>query len=97
MSQAEPAGCSKRSSRKAAASEEAKEVQTALRVGRTPFQWILANGNAPTVLPTSETLLLNVEPLSDARTPPAGFFNSLQWRLTQSSLEESRLGEKGTR
>jgi hypothetical protein len=45
-----------------------EEVQTALRVGRSPLKWILANGKAPTVLPTSEELL-HVEPLSDVRTP----------------------------
>ena len=33
----------------------AEEVQTALRVGRSPLEWILANGKAPTVLPISET------------------------------------------
>jgi hypothetical protein len=33
-----------------------EEVQTALRVGRSPLQWILANGKAPPVLPTSEHL-----------------------------------------
>jgi len=32
-----------------------EEVQTALRVGRSPVELILANGRAPTVLPTSET------------------------------------------
>ena len=31
-----------------------EEVHTALRVGRSPIEWILANGKAPTVLPTSE-------------------------------------------
>ena len=30
-----------------------EEVQTALRVGRSPLEWILANGRAPTVFPTS--------------------------------------------
>jgi hypothetical protein len=54
-----------------------EEVQTALCVGRSPFQWILANGKAPSVLPTSEKLLLNVEGLSDARTPLAVFFSIL--------------------
>ena len=54
-----------------------EEVCTALRVGRSPFQRILANGKAPTVFPTSETLLLNVEPLSDVRTPLADFFSIL--------------------
>jgi len=37
----------------------------------------LANGKAPPVLPTSEKLLLNVEPLSDARTTLAAFFSIL--------------------
>jgi len=55
----------------------AEEVQTTLRVGRSPVGWILANGKAPTVLPTSEKLLLNVEPLSDARTQMAAFFSIL--------------------
>ena len=32
-----------------------EEVQTALRVGRSPLEWILANGKAPTVLPIFET------------------------------------------
>ena len=45
-----------------------EEVHTALRVGRSPLVWILANGKAPTAFPTSEKLLLKVEPLSDART-----------------------------
>ena len=54
-----------------------EEVQTALRVGRSPFEWILANGKAPPVLPISEGFLLNVEPLSDARTTLADFFSRL--------------------
>ena len=54
-----------------------EEVRTALRVGRSPLQWVLANGKAPPVFPTSETLLLNVEPLSAARTPLADFFSIL--------------------
>ncbi len=54
-----------------------EEVRTALRVGRSPLQCILASGKAPTMLPTSETLLLNVEPLSDARTKLADFFSIL--------------------
>jgi hypothetical protein len=54
-----------------------EEVRTALRVGRSPPTWILASGKAPQVLPTSEKLLLNVEPLSDARTPLADFFSIL--------------------
>jgi len=51
----------KKAASKAVASEEAKDVRTALRVGRSPLQCILASGKAPTMLPTSETLLLNVE------------------------------------
>jgi hypothetical protein len=35
----------------------------------------LANGKAPTALRTSEKLLLNVEPLSEARTPVGDFFS----------------------
>jgi len=58
----------------------AEEVQTALRVGRSPIQWILANGKAPTVFRTSEEPLLNVEGLSDARTPLADFFSILGGR-----------------
>ena len=54
-----------------------EEVQTALRVGRSPLQWILANGKAPPVLPTSEHLNPYVEPLSEARTKRAGFFSIL--------------------
>ena len=54
-----------------------EEVHTALRVGRSPLEWILANGKSPPVLPTSEKPLLNVEPLSDARTPLADFFSIL--------------------
>ena len=45
-----------------------EEVHTALRVGRSPLQWVLANGKAPTAFRTSEKLRLTVEPLSDART-----------------------------
>ena len=53
------------------------EVRTALRVGRSHFQWVLANGKAPPVFPASEKPLLNVEPLSEARTPLADFFSIL--------------------
>jgi hypothetical protein len=45
--------------------------------GRSPLEWILANGKAPTVLPASEKLLLNVEGLNDARTTLADFFSVL--------------------
>ena len=44
-----------------------EEVHTARRVGRSPLEWILANGKTPTTFPISEKLLFNVEPLSEAR------------------------------
>ena len=45
-----------------------EEVQTSLRVDRSPLEWILANGKAPPAIPTSENLLWYVEGLNDART-----------------------------
>ena len=54
-----------------------EEVRTALRVGRSPVQWVLANGKAPTAFPISEKLRLKVELLSDARTKLADFFSIL--------------------
>jgi hypothetical protein len=33
-----------------------EEVHTALRVGRSPLEWILANGKSPSVLSISERL-----------------------------------------
>ncbi len=54
-----------------------EEVHTALRVGRSPFEWILANGKAPPVIPISERLCSYVEPLSEARTKLADFFSIL--------------------
>jgi len=67
----------RRSAGKAAASEGPEEVHTALRVGRSSLEWILANGKSPPVLPTSEKSLLSVEPLSEARTKLADFFSIL--------------------
>jgi hypothetical protein len=55
----------------------AEEVHTALRVGRSPLQWVLANGKSPPVFPISEKLLLNVEGLDDAKTRLADFFSIL--------------------
>ena len=66
----------KKAVHKAAASEEARRY-ILHRVGRWSFEWVLANGEAPTAFPTSEKPLPNVEPLNDARTKLAGFFNSL--------------------
>ena len=54
-----------------------EEVQTALRVGRSPVQWILANGKTHPVLPTSENLNRYVESLCEARTKLAYFFSIL--------------------
>ena len=54
-----------------------EEVHTALRVGRSPFQWVLANGKSPPVFRPPRDLLLSVEGLNDARTKLADFFNSL--------------------
>ena len=51
----------------------AEEVQTALRVGRSPLEWILANGKAPSSASDIRETPLNVEPLSDARTKLADF------------------------
>ena len=58
-----------------------EEVRTTLRVGCSPLQCILGNGKSPTMLPTSETLLLNIEPLSDARTKLADIFSILPKRF----------------
>jgi hypothetical protein len=51
-----------------------EEVQTALRVGRLPLEWILANGKTPSAISISLNLLRYVEDLNDARTPLADFF-----------------------
>jgi hypothetical protein len=66
-----------------------KEVQTALRVSRSPLQWILANGKAPPALPTSEILIRYVETLSEARTKLADFLSIL---LVLSSRLDRRSG-----
>jgi len=70
-----------------------EEVHTALRVGRSPLEWILANGKSPPVLPTSEKPLLNVELLSDARTPLADFFSIL--RRTCAKNQRQKLKQRG--
>jgi hypothetical protein len=57
--------------------QRGEEVQTALRVGRSPLQWILANGKAPPAIPTSDNLIGTLSPLSDARTMLADFFSFL--------------------
>jgi len=74
-------GCSER---------RGEEVQTALRVGRSPFEWFLANGKTPPVLPTSGNFFWYVEPLSDARTPLAEFFSILLDRTARSSPSPER-------
>jgi len=62
-------------------------------VGRSPLQWVLANGKAPTLLPTSEELLFNVEGLNDARTPLADFFSILLEDDSQSQEFSLSLGD----
>jgi len=59
----------KKASQQGRSERRDEEVHTALRVGRSPVGLILANGKAPTVLPNFEKSLLNVELLSEARTP----------------------------
>ena len=51
-------------------------------MGRSPLEWILANGKAPTVCPISESLLWSVEGLIDARTLLLDFFSILLEILT---------------
>src|SRR4029077_17452420 len=56
--------------------------------------WILANGRAPPVFPTSEKRVLDVEGLNDARTKLADLFSILleqrrgisRFRIDQTSL-----------
>ena len=60
--------------------------------GRSPLEWILANGKAPTVLPASEKLLLNVEGLNDARTKLADVFSSLLIHRRRYRKEDSPCG-----
>jgi len=67
----------KKSVQQGRSERRAEEVHTALRVGRSHLQWVLANGKAPTAFRTSEKLLLNVEGLNDARTMLADFFSIL--------------------
>jgi hypothetical protein len=46
--------------------------------GRSPVQWILANGKTPPALPASENLNRYVEDFDEPRTPLAAFFSILQ-------------------
>jgi hypothetical protein len=68
----------RRSANKAAASEEAKEVRTALCVAVCPSNgsWRTENTLQGSGL---DLLLLRVEPLSEARMPLVGFFSILLW------------------
>jgi hypothetical protein len=73
-----------------------EEVHTALRVGRSPLEGSWRTENLLQCF-LSEKPLPNVEPLSDARTPLAGFFSILlrcelqdpkgyaRWRPRQTS------------
>ena len=58
-------------------SEEARRYVPHIVGGRSPLQQVLANGKAPLVFPTAEKL--NVESLSEVRTPLADFFSILLW------------------
>ncbi len=69
-----------------------EEVQTALRVGRSPVQWILANGKTHPVLPTSENLNRYVESLSEARTKLADFFSILLEVYPELSISPILIG-----
>jgi hypothetical protein len=67
---------------KAATSEEAKrrrgeEVQTALRMGRSPYNGSWRTGKPLQCFPTSKELLLHLELLSDARTLLRDLFSIL--------------------
>jgi hypothetical protein len=39
------------------------------------YKWVLANKKSPSVFPISGNLFVNVEPLSNTRTPLADFFS----------------------
>src|SRR5438132_8488369 len=45
--------------------------------GRSPIQWILANGKTPPALPPTENLNRYVEDFGEPRTKLAGFFSIL--------------------
>jgi hypothetical protein len=45
-------------------------------VGRSPLEWILANGKTPSAISISLNLLRYVEGLNDARTKLGAFFNT---------------------
>ena len=45
--------------------------------GRSPIQWILANGKTPPVLPPTENLNRYVEDFGEPRTKLVGFFSIL--------------------
>ena len=44
--------------------------------GRSPVQWILANGKTPPAFPASDNLNRYVEDFDESRTKLAGFFNT---------------------
>ena len=64
-------------SSKAAASEEARRYVPHFVWAVRPCNGSLRTEKPPKVLPTSEKLLFNVEPLNEARTPLADFFSIL--------------------
>ena len=62
---------------KAAGESKPEEVPTALRGAVRLYKWILANGKAPPVLPTSENLNRYVEDFDELRTKLTGLFSIL--------------------
>jgi hypothetical protein len=67
-----PAGCSKRPSSKAAVSEEARRYEPHFVWPFTP-RMDLGERISPDSVSDLREVFLNVEPLSDARTPLAAF------------------------
>jgi hypothetical protein len=65
----------KRADSKAAGESKPEEVQTALRVDRSPLEWILANGETPLAIPIAKSLFLYVEDFDEPRTKLPAFFS----------------------
>ena len=60
--------------------------------GRSPIQWILANGKTPPALPPSENLNRYVEDFDEPRTTLAGFFSILQLDIWDLPINRSQPG-----
>jgi len=57
--------------------------------GRSPVQWILANGKTPSALPISENLNRYVEDFDESRTKLADFFSILRGEELEQSRSET--------